>query len=106
MTGYLFVNDGVEDDPWETIVLQRGELRRLVEDEHSCHLSCWKRERERGMEKGCVGVWCGGCGVGVWYASVCMLQCKTDESKRRVFTWIIAQKYVYQISNIRHYVIV
>lgn len=62
MIGYLFVNDGVEDDPWETIVLQWGELRRLVEDEHSCHLSCWKRERERGMEKGCVWVWY----VGMW----------------------------------------
>ena len=37
---YLFVDDGVEDDPGETIVLEWGELGGLMEDEHRGHLRC------------------------------------------------------------------
>ena len=37
---YLFVNNGVEDNPGETIVLEWGELGGLMEDEHCGHLRC------------------------------------------------------------------
>ena len=40
VTRYLLVDDGVEDDPGETIVLEWGELGGLVEDEHRGHLRC------------------------------------------------------------------
>ena len=35
----MFVDDGVEHDPGQTVVLQRGELGGLMEDKHCDHLS-------------------------------------------------------------------
>ena len=38
----MFVDDGVEHDPGQTVVLQGGQLGRLMEDEHCDHLSGYK----------------------------------------------------------------
>ena len=39
-TRHLFVDNGVEDNPGETVVLEWGELGGLMEDEHCGHLRC------------------------------------------------------------------